>query len=152
MAPISRTDHVALVTGDTAATVDFYTRVLEWPLVDAHRGEKPDGRRSFISVFQADGFVLEFEEVDGRPGVDQQVAGFPHIGLDVRSADEYDRWKAHLESCAVEYLEVRQHNCWFADPNGLNFQLIVKGAPDGSAEQRPDEASRMVQDWLSRDE
>jgi catechol 2,3-dioxygenase-like lactoylglutathione lyase family enzyme len=38
------TDHVALVTGDTAVTVDFYERVMGCPLVGAHTGTEPEGR------------------------------------------------------------------------------------------------------------
>lgn len=53
------TDHLAFVTGDTARTIDFYSKVLGWPLVAAHRGTEPDGRGFFISAFQGDGWPSE---------------------------------------------------------------------------------------------
>ena len=141
------TDHLAFVTGDTAATVDFYTRVMGWPLANAIAGTKADGRRSFISAFRADRFVLEFEEVEGRPGPAPQDAGFPHLGVDVGNRDEYERWRAHLEACDVPYLEVRGQDIRFSDPNGLSFQLIVKDVETPTAD-RATAAQRLLEEWV----
>jgi catechol 2,3-dioxygenase-like lactoylglutathione lyase family enzyme len=143
------TDHLAFVTGDTAQTVDFYTRVMGWPLAGAFTGTEPDGRRFFISGFQADGFVLEFEEVDDRPGPRPQAPGFPHFGLDVGSHDEYERWKAHLEGCDIPYLEVRDDDLFFSDPNGVSFQLIVKDLDEPPAD-RAARAAQLLDEWLER--
>ena len=142
------TDHLAFVTGDTAKTVDFYTDVMGWPLVGAHRGKEPDGRWFFISAFQADGFLLEFEEVEGRAGPAPQADGFPHLGLDVGTDEEYERWKAHFESCGVPYLETSEHNCWITDPNGVSFQLILKER-SFTARDRRAEAQELLDTWLA---
>jgi catechol 2,3-dioxygenase-like lactoylglutathione lyase family enzyme len=144
-----KTDHVAFVTGDTKQTVDFYTRVMEWPLVGAFGGTEPDGRPFLITVFQGDGWVLEFEEVEGRSGPSPQAAGFPHFGLDVGSHDEYERWKSHLAACGVGYLETREHNCWITDPNGVSFQLIVKEPDSRAPEQRKADGQKLVEEWIS---
>ena len=149
MPPTFKTDHLAFVTGDTALTVDFYTRVMGWPLVDAFQGVKGDGTRSFISAFQADGFVLEFEEIKGRAAPAQQVLAFPHLGLDVGNHGEYERWKAHLAECGTPFVETREHNCWITDPNGVSFQLIVKEADDSSPEARATRAHELFEEWVS---
>ena len=142
------TDHLAMVTGDTAKTVDFYTRVMRWPLVAAQRGQEPDGRDYLITAFQGDRWRLEFEEVTGREGPRPQAPGFPHIGIDVGTHGEYEQWKAHLDQCAIPYLETREHNCFFTDPNGLSFQLIVKGTATALQAEGSPAAEKLVQEWL----
>jgi catechol 2,3-dioxygenase-like lactoylglutathione lyase family enzyme len=149
MALSFKTDHLAFVTGDTKRTVDFYTRVMGWPLVGAHTGLEPDGRRFCISAFEGDGWLLEFEEVEGREGPQPQAPGFPHLGLDVATADEYDRWKLHLGDCGVAFLETRPHNCFFSDPNGLSFQLIVKEPDTETTDAKAARARKMVEEWTS---
>lgn len=148
MALAFKTDHLAFVTGDTGATVEFYTQVMGWPLVGAHRGTEPDGRRFFMTAFRADGFVIEFEEVDGRPSPPPQAPSFPHLGLDVGSTDEYEQWKTHLDGCGVEYLDLG-HDCFFDDPNGVTFQLIVKRDDGRTADERAALAEEMVGEWLA---
>lgn len=144
-----RTDHLAFVTGDTGMTVDFYTRVMGWPLVGAHRGTEPDGRRFFITAFRTDGFVIEFEQVGDRPSPPPQAPGFPHLGLDVGSRDEYELWKDHLQQCDVKYLEFGDSDCFFSDPNGVTFQLIIKKDDGRTAEERAALAQTMVDEWLA---
>jgi catechol 2,3-dioxygenase-like lactoylglutathione lyase family enzyme len=115
-------DHLAMVTGDTAATVDFYTRVMGWPVVGAQRGNRADGRTYLITAFRGDRWLLEFEEIAGRPAPPPQVPGYPHLGLDVGTPDAYEAWTSHLRRCGVQFLEVRQNDCFLVDPNGLSFQ------------------------------
>jgi len=143
------TDHVALVTGDTARTYDFYTRVMGWPLVWAQRGKEPDGREYFITAYRGDEWILEFEEIEGRPCPPPQAPAFPHVGLDVGSHDEHVRWKAHLESCGVAYLELTDSDCYFTDPNGLTFQLLVKKEPAQGPEERQAAARELLAKWVS---
>jgi len=143
------TDHVAFVTGDTGATVDFYTRVLRWPLVGAHRGTEPDGRAFFMTAFAADGYRIEFEEVEGRPAPPPPAAGFPHFGIAVGSAADYGEWKAHLERCEVVYLEMTPGDLYITDPNGVSFQLFVASSDGRTDDERAATARRMVEAWVS---
>ena len=145
-----RTDHIAFVTGDTEKTVDFYTRVLGWPLVGVHRGAEPDGRKFFMTAFAGDGYFLEFEEVEGRPGPPTHAHGFPHFGIDVGTAGDYEGWKAHLHECGVEYLEMMPGDLFITDPNGVSFQIFVKQAGDDtSADERAARARQMVDEWIA---
>ena len=143
-----RTDHIAFVTGDTAATVDFYTRVMGWPLVGAHRGTEPDGRKFFMTAFAADGYCIEFEEVEGRAAPPPFAAGFPHFGIDVGTLDEYQRRKAHLEEAQVDFLEMMPGDLFISDPNGVSFQLFVKH-DDADAADRAARAREMVSEWVA---
>lgn len=101
-----KTDHIAFVTGDTAETVDFCTRVIWSPLVGTHRGTEPDGRKFFRTAFAADGYHIEFEEIEGRPAPPAFAIGFPHFGIDVGSFAAYEEWRAHLDENQVDYLEM----------------------------------------------
>ena len=145
-----KTDHIAFVTGDTNATVDFYTRVMRWALVGAHRGTEPDGRKFFMTAFAADGYCIEFEEIEGRPAPPTFAIGFPHFGIDVGTFAEYDEWKAHLEECEVDYLEMMRGDLFITDPNGVSFQLIVKQSSDNDATDadRVARAEQMVKKWI----
>lgn len=150
MAKGARTDHIAFVTGDTNATVDFYTRVMRWPLVGAQRGTETDGRMFFMTAFAADGYLIEFEEIEGRPAPPRFAPAFPHFGIDVGTPGEYDQWKAHLEACDVECLEMMPGDLFITDPNGVSFQFIVKQAGDNDEDdgERVGRAEQMVKEWI----
>jgi catechol 2,3-dioxygenase-like lactoylglutathione lyase family enzyme len=143
------TDHIAFVTGDTRKTYDFYTRVLRWPLVGTHRGTEPDGRAFFMTAFAADGYCIEFEEIEGRPAPPTSAMGFPHFGLDLGSAAAYEEWKAHLEQLAVEYLEVAPGDLFITDPNGVSFQLFVKHDAESDETDRATRAKASVDEWIA---
>ena len=144
-----KTDHIAFVTGDTEKTVDFYTRVMRWPLVGAHRGTEPDGRKFFMTAFAGDGYCIEFEEIEGRPAPPTYASGFPHFGIDVGTWAEYDEWKAHLDGCAVEYAEIARGDLFITDPSGVSFQLFVKESDGNATEaERSDRAAQMVAEWI----
>lgn len=150
MGTAARTDHIAFVTGDTEKTVDFYTRVMRWPLVGTHRGTEPDGRAFSMTAFAADGYCIEFEEVEGRPAPPTYAIGFPHFGIDVGTFSKYDEWKAHLELCDVDYLEMARGDLFVTDPNGVSFQLIVK-QPDEAGDSDPERTARAeqtVKQWI----
>ena len=144
-----RTDHLAFVTGDTGKTVDFYTRVLGWPLVGVHQGTEPDGRRFFMTAFRGDGFCIEFEEVEGRPAPRPTAMGFPHLGIDVGSFEAYDRWKDRLVELGVDHLEMVRGDLFITDPNGVSFQLFVKTADDADPDERAAAARRAVDEWVA---
>jgi catechol 2,3-dioxygenase-like lactoylglutathione lyase family enzyme len=145
-----KTDHIAFVTGDTEATVDFYTRVMRWPLVGTHQGTEPDGRKFFMTAFAADAYCIEFEEIEDRPAPPTFAIGFPHFGIDLGTYAEYDEWKAHLEEREVDYLEMMRGDLFITDPNGVSFQFIVKQSADNDTTDadRVARAEQMVKEWI----
>ena len=143
-----RTDHLAFVGGETATTYDFYTRVLQWPLVGAHTGTEPDGKRFFIAAFDAGAFKLEFEEVEGRRPPSPQAPAFPHLGIELPSTDALGSLIEHLDQCAVPHLDISASETFVTDPNGLTFQFFVAPGAQQSTQDRTQRAREMVDDWI----
>ena len=144
-----RTDHAAFMTWDTAATHDFYTRVMGWPMVMAWGREEADPP-FFQSGYDAGPFTIEFEEQVGAPKVSQSPsAGFPHFGLAAGDVDEVKRWIRHLEECGVEYLCFGEHDVFFTDPNGVSFQVFVP-EDHGTPEERSKKSEANLAAWLAR--
>jgi catechol 2,3-dioxygenase-like lactoylglutathione lyase family enzyme len=125
-------DHAAFLTWDTAATHDFYTKVMGWPLIVAwgrQEGEQP----FFISGYDAGGWTIEFEEQVGIPrGTPPPAPWFPHFGLLASSDEEFEAWKQRLDSNGVKFAHLGS-DLMFTDPNGVAFQVLRKawhGAPE----------------------
>lgn len=143
-----RTDHLAFVGGETSTTHDFYTRVLQWPLVGAHTGTEPDGRRFFITAFDAGAFKLEFEEVEDREPPSPQAPAFPHLGIELPDAAALRAFIDHLDECAVAHLDVSESESFVTDPNGLTFQFFIPAPRPQSTEDRESRAQEMVDNWI----
>lgn len=125
-------DHVAFPTWDVAATHDFYTRVMGWPLVLAW-GDKDRNPPFFIVGFDAGGWSIEFEEQVGvPPAPPPPVTSFPHFGLLALSDEELAAWRSRLHVHGVKYVDLGT-DLMFSDPNGVTFQVFRKqwhGAPE----------------------
>src|SRR5829696_9165835 len=123
--------HITCITGDAPRNVDFYVRVLGLRL--AKKTVNQDDP-SVYHLFYADdegspGADLTFFEYPGaRPG--RHGAGMIHtIAFRVASTDSLDFWERRLgdEGVAVEREGTRLR---FADPEDLNFELIVDDSGD----------------------
>ena len=125
-------DHAAFLTWDTAATHDFYTKVMGWPLVVAWG--RPEGDQPFfITGYDAGGWTIEFEEQVGVPVAAPPPAPyFPHFGLLAGSTEELAAWKQRLDANGVGYADMGS-DLMFTDPNGVTFQVLCKqwhGTPE----------------------
>ena len=129
-------DHAAFLTSDTAATHDFYTKVMGWPLVVAW-GRAEGDPPFFITGYDAGGWIIEFEEQVGlAPAAPAPAPYFPHFGLRAASREELDAWKQRLDGHGVAYADLGS-DLMFTDPNGVTFQLFCKqwhGTPEELAE------------------
>jgi catechol 2,3-dioxygenase-like lactoylglutathione lyase family enzyme len=143
-----RTDHAAFLTWDTAATHDFYTRVMGWPLAVAfgsHEASPP----WFITGYDAGGWNIEFEEIVGTPPATPPPApDFPHIGLAASDAGEVAGWQRHLDDCGITYT-VMGDEVFFVDPNGVTFQVFVK-KEHLTPEERIAQSEKNLAAWLDR--
>lgn len=118
-------DHVAFPTWDVAATHDFYTKVMDWPLVLAWGNQDRDPP-FFIIGFDAGGWSIEFEEQVGLPTAPPPpVPSFPHFGLLASSDKELAAWKSRLDGHGVKYADLGT-DLMFSDPNQVTFQLFLK--------------------------
>jgi len=128
--------HVAYITHDTAATVDFYTRVLGMELVNAvlddaipSTGEPVPYFHSFFRM--ADGSTVAFFEAPELPPLEPPphpaYNTFQHLALQVDTPETVDRWHAWLQANGVEVLGPVDHkiiySVYFHDPNGLRLEI-----------------------------
>lgn len=130
--------HIAYMTRDSAATVDFYTRVLGMKLVaTVANNEVPSTGDPFpyLHLFfqMGDGSLIAFFESIGlpppAPASHPAYDVFNHIALDVGSKEEVDRWIARLTALGVEVIGPVEHaviySAYFHDPNGIRVELTA---------------------------
>lgn len=134
--------HVAYITRDTAATNDFYTRVLGMELVNAVLDDAIPSTGEAIPYFHsffrmADGSTIAFFEAPELPpeGAPPHPAydTFRHIALQVDDTETVDRWAQWLRANGVETLGPVDHkiiySVYFHDPNGVRLELTAPTSP-----------------------
>ena len=129
--------HVALATRDTAATHDFYTRVMGFELLKTVSAATPEGgwSKHFFYGTRRDGFtqpgMIAFWEIHvDAIGTDFPVdinaaAGLPwwvnHLAFDAPTLDDLHEHRDHWRRCGFHVLEVDHEFCisiYLRDPNG----------------------------------
>jgi glyoxylase I family protein len=130
--------HVAYITRDTAATTDFYTRILGMELVNAvlddsipSTGEPVPYFHSFFKM--SDGSTIAFFEAPELPPLEPPphpaYDTFQHLALQVDSVEDVDRWHAWLGANGVEVLGPVDHkiiySVYFHDPNGVRLEITT---------------------------
>jgi catechol 2,3-dioxygenase-like lactoylglutathione lyase family enzyme len=130
--------HVAYITRDTAATTDFYTRILGMELVNAvlddsipSTGEPVPYFHSFFRM--SDGSTVAFFEAPELPPLEPPphpaYDTFQHLALQVESVEVVDRWHAWLVANDVEVLGPVDHkiiySIYFHDPNGVRLEITT---------------------------
>jgi len=152
-------NHVALVSRDMAETVDFYTRVLEMPLVRTI--DLPDGRGQHFFFDCGGGDTIAFfwfpNAPAAAPGVASMHPDYQKVGSQTAHAsmnhlaisvplEKFDEYAERLRSKGVA-LRVLNHedgekhsneqlteNAWirsmyFRDPNGIHMELAALVRP-----------------------
>jgi catechol 2,3-dioxygenase-like lactoylglutathione lyase family enzyme len=171
-------DHLALVTDDIKATMDFYTRVLQMRLVhvrrvpfERDRGQPPyDNLRHYFFDMGNDTLLAFFEYPKGLARANRDVpGGMQHLALHLPQ-DSFDALVAHVRSCGIPVigpvrLGGRFHSAYFYDNNGIRLELatIAVGERAGvvesvrqSAEEARAELTTLFDDgdeverWLAR--
>ena len=137
-------DHLALVTDDMPATMDFYTRVLRMQLVhvrrvpyERDRGQPPyENLRHYFFNMGNDSFLAFFEYPKGLDRSDRDLpGGMQHLAFHVEK-DQFDGLCAHVRSCGVDligpvHLGGRFWSAYFFDPNGIRLELATSIADAG---------------------
>ncbi len=134
--------HVAYVTRDTAATVDFYTRILGMDLVNAilddaipSTGEEVPYFHSFFRM--ADGSTVAFFEAPELPPLDPPphpaYDTFQHLAMQVDSRQTVERWRDWLLAHGIDVLGPVDHkiiySIYFHDPNGVRLEITTPLSP-----------------------
>ncbi len=151
-------DHLAMVTDDMPATMDFYTRVLGMQLVHVRRvpfapdrGQPPyENLRHYFFNMGGDQLLAFFEyPKDVEWANRDHLGGMQHVAFNVKR-EELDGLVEHVRSCGVEVagpfsLGDRFWSAYFYDPSGIRLELATSLAPEdvgivGSARQTEEEA------------
>jgi glyoxylase I family protein len=156
--PPAMLSHMAFITRDTAATADFYTRIMGMELVNAvlddaipSTGEPIPYFHSFFRL--ADGSTIAFFEAPELPPLapppHPAYDTFQHLALQVASTDEVDQWHEWLGENGVEVLGPVDHkiiySIYFHDPNGLRLEITTPTSPTWNDNAEPARASLV--DW-----
>ena len=156
--PPAMLSHMAFITRDTAATADFYTRIMGMELVNAvlddaipSTGEPIPYFHSFFRM--ADGSTVAFFEAPELPPLapppHPAYDTFQHLAMQVATTDEVDRWHEWLGQHGVEVLGPVDHkiiySIYFHDPNGLRLEITSPTSPTWNDNAEPARAS--LADW-----
>ena len=154
----SMLSHVAYITRDTAATADFYTRIMGMELVNAvlddaipSTGEPIPYFHSFFRML--DGSTMAFFEAPELPALEPPphpaYNTFLHIALQVSSTDVVDEWQRWLVANDVEVLGPVDHkiiySIYFHDPNGIRLEITTPLLPEWNDNAEAARAS--LADW-----
>ena len=157
-API-RLNHLAYVTHDTAATVKFWTEVMQMPLVEAVMHERVPSTGDpfpYVHFFfrMQDGSTIAFFEAVGLPQRPEPTHPayrvFDHLALEVGTQAEVDEWRDRLVAHEVDIIGPINHgiiySVYFHDPNGIRLEITTPLAADWN--DRPEVARDIVESWL----
>jgi predicted enzyme related to lactoylglutathione lyase len=139
-------DHLAFPCVDTEATLRFHLDVMGSTLSWALRTE---GRLT-MAFKREGGPTIGFTFGDGiQPlGTIQPRGDAPHVGLVVATAAERERWKRHLVEQGIR-LTIEDvgpdERIYFADPNGVVFEIEAASPPPSQARS---EALEIVRGWV----
>jgi catechol 2,3-dioxygenase-like lactoylglutathione lyase family enzyme len=148
------------MTRDTAATTDFYTRVLGMELVNAVLDDSIPSTGEPIPYFHSffrmsDGSTVAFFEAPELPPLEPPphpaYDTFRHLALQVESVDVVDRWHDWLSANGIEVLGPVDHkiiySIYFHDPNGVRLEITT---PTSTVWNDNGEAARAsLADWES---
>lgn len=151
--------HMAWVTYDIEATVEFYVRILRTPLVNAVSDDRIPSTGEplpYIHIFfrLADGTTLAFFEAPGvppqAPPVHPAHIAFNHVALAVPGREEIRQWHRWLTQNGVDVIEHDHgiiHSLYFFDPNGIRLEITTTIDPRWN--DREDEAASAVTEWIA---
>ena len=137
-------DHLAFVTDDLPATMEFYTRVLQMQLVhvrrvpfEQDRGQPPyDNLRHYFFGMGGDSLLAFFEYPPGLAKQNRDLpGGMQHVAFHVPRM-RFDALVEHVKSCGVKVigpvpLGGRFWSAYFYDPNGIRLELATSLTPEG---------------------
>ncbi len=136
--PLRGIDHLAFVTDDLPETMDFYTRVLQMPLVhvrrvpfESDRGQPPyDNLRHYFFDMGHDQLLAFFEYPKGLAKQNRDLpGGMQHIAFHVKP-DRFDALIEHVKEQGVKVigpmsLGGRFWSAYFFDPNGIRLEFAT---------------------------
>lgn len=116
--------HLALLSTNVEATIDFYQGVLEFPLTELFENRDYQGSTHFFFDI-GHGNLLAFFDF---PGLDlgpyaEVLGGLHHLAISVEP-DKWERLRSNLRAADVEVVEMSGSSLYFAGPDGERLELI----------------------------
>jgi catechol 2,3-dioxygenase-like lactoylglutathione lyase family enzyme len=153
--------HLAYVTHDAEATVEFYTKVVGLEFVLAVIDDKVPSTGAPFPYFHiffrlGDGSTLAFFEAPGLPKrtpVPHPAYDiFDHLALQVDTREAVDQWNERLRSLGLDVVGPIDHqiiySVYFRDPiNDIRLEITTPLVPDWN--DRGTEASEALAQWAA---
>ena len=147
-----RVDHLALPVYDAAATLAFYSGVLELPLVEVLSGDDWGGKEWLMMIFGLDDgrqiSLIAFKGVK-RPRADATLpADARHYACAVPTLAALRTWKTKLKLGGIAFSEEDhgdQRSIYFADPNGITWEIT---APPSKRAKNDKAARARAEKWI----
>lgn len=134
----ARLSHAAYITHDTAATADFFTRILGMELVNAVLDDKIPSTGEPVPYFHSffrmtDGSTVAFFEAPElprkQPPPHSAYGTFEHLAMEVDDRETVDAWYQWLVSNRIEVVGPVDHkiiySIYFHDPSGLRLEITT---------------------------
>jgi catechol 2,3-dioxygenase-like lactoylglutathione lyase family enzyme len=117
--------HIALLSSDVRATIEFYQGILEFPLTEIFENRDYKGSNHFFFDI-GNGNLLAFFDF---PGLDlgpygEVLGGLHHLAISV-TPEKWAHLRANLEAAGVEYVIHSEVSMYFRDPDGARLELIA---------------------------
>ena len=130
--------HAAFISRDTAATVEFFTKVLGMEFVAAVLNDQIPSTGEVVPYFHsffrmADGSTIAYFEAPDLPPIPDPphpaYDTFRHFAMQVSTVGEVDAWHARLVAHHVEVLGPVDHgimySIYFHDPDGNRLEIAT---------------------------
>ncbi|MBO0832555.1 MAG: VOC family protein [Actinobacteria bacterium] len=116
--------HVALISSDVRATIEFYQGLLEFPLTEIFENRDYAGSNHFFFDVGA-GNLLAFFDL---PGLDlkeyaEVLGGLHHIAISV-TREKWDYLRAKLDEAGREYMVESKTSIYLTGPDGERVELL----------------------------
>jgi catechol 2,3-dioxygenase-like lactoylglutathione lyase family enzyme len=116
--------HLALLSSDVEATINFYQDVLEFPLTELFENRDYQGSTHFFFDI-GHGNLLAFFDF---PGLDlgayaEVLGGLHHLAISV-TPDRWEHLRENLVAAGVATQEMSGSSIYFAGPDGERLELI----------------------------
>ena len=116
--------HVALISGDVERTVEFYSGVLGFPLIEMFENRDYEGSTHFFFDIGI-GNTLAFFDLPGLDlGPYAEVLGGHHNLAISMTVDEWNAARQRLDAAGIDYAHVDGSSLYFRGPDGERLELI----------------------------
>ncbi len=117
--------HVALLSLDVEATIDFYQGVLEFPLVELFENRDHSGSTHFFFDIGRGNLLAFFDFPGLELGAYREVlGGLHHLAISV-DADHHERLRSNLVAAGIPLDFEHKTSIYLTGPDGERIELIA---------------------------